>query len=150
MTLARVEVGRSIKSVMENKALFKKIKELDLPIGEYALFGSAPMGIRGLRDCRDIDMIVSEKLWDDLVSKGWKKETVASGSERLLKDEIEVFKEWRPKGLDVDKLISEADIVDDLPFVKLKYVLTWKKLNGRDKDKRDIEILEKFNREENN
>ncbi len=44
---------------MTNKELFKKVKNLNLPIGDYALFGSAPMGIRGLRECHDIDIIVT-------------------------------------------------------------------------------------------
>ena len=33
---------------------------MKLPIGKYALFGSAPLGIRELKDCHDADIIVSE------------------------------------------------------------------------------------------
>ena len=50
---------------MNNNDLFQKVKELKLPIGKYALFGSAPMGVRGLKECSDIDLIVSEEVWEE-------------------------------------------------------------------------------------
>ena len=67
MTLVLVEVGKSIKNVvgkgnnMSGKDLFQKVKELNLPKGKYALFGSAPMGLRGIRECHDIDIIAKKK-----------------------------------------------------------------------------------------
>jgi len=41
-------------------------------------------------------------------------------------------------------LIDGAEIIDGLPFVKLERVLAWKKLNTREKDLKDIEVIEKF------
>jgi len=50
---------------------------------------------------------------------------------------------WRAG--DIKKLIAEAEIIDDLPFVKLEDVLKWKKLCNRgEKDKRDIELIENY------
>lgn len=54
---------------MSNQNLFQKVKDLNLPFGKYALFGSAPMGIRGLKDCHDIDIIVTEDIWNDIKRK---------------------------------------------------------------------------------
>jgi hypothetical protein len=31
--------------------IFKKLKELDFPLGEYVLVGSAPLAARGIRYC---------------------------------------------------------------------------------------------------
>ena len=45
---------------------------------------------------------------------------------------------------DIKQLIKEAEIIDSLPFVKLKYVIEWKKQNNRKKDLKDIETIEKF------
>ena len=45
------------------------IKELDLPIGQYAITGSGNAGIRNLREIGDIDIIVSAELWNVLAAK---------------------------------------------------------------------------------
>lgn len=134
---------------MVNNELFKKVKDLNLPIGEYALFGSAPMGIRGLRECNDVDIIVTEKLWNEYKSKqGWKFKRVKGYDsnkyfEGLQNDDIELWKDWWPKW-DIKNLIQEAEIINSLPFVKLEKVLKWKKYIAREKDLKDIKIIEKF------
>lgn len=132
---------------MGNKELFQKVKELNLPIGEYALFGSAPMGVRGLRECHDIDIIVTEKLWNDYKNKSeWKLIEIREDNnyfEGLRNDDIELWRDWWP-GWNVDKLIQEAEIIDGLSFVKLGEVIKWKRFRAREKDLKDVEIIEKF------
>lgn len=57
----------------KNQKLFQRVKELNLPIGEYAIFGSGPMGIRDLREMHDMDLIVSDKIFNEYLDKqGWK------------------------------------------------------------------------------
>lgn len=129
---------------MGNKDLFQKVRSLELPMGKYALFGSAPIGIRGLKDCRDIDIIVMEDLWKECKGRGLEVGFTADGSQYLWKDEIELFKDWKPGHWDIRQLIEEAEIIEGLPFVKLEKVLEWKRLNGREKDLEDIEIIERF------
>lgn len=130
---------------MGNKELFQKIKELDLLAGKYALFGSAPMGIRGLRKCKDIDILVDASVFDEYqVKSGWKLGQTSSGSLNLRKENIEMVKDWKPGKWDENKLIRKAKIINGLPFVKLEEVIKWKKLNGRKKDLKDVEIIEKF------
>jgi hypothetical protein len=129
---------------MSNIDLFQKAKDLKLPVGQYALFGSAPMGIRGLKDCRDVDIIVTEDSWNNYKEKGWEARTSFYGSFHLWKDEIELYKDWKPGEWDIQQLIQEAEMIDGLPFVKLERVIEWKKIYDREKDWKDIEIIEKF------
>lgn len=135
------------KKSMTNNELFKKVKDLYLPIGEYALFGSVPMGVRGLRECHDIDIIVTEKLWNEYRDKyGWslvKTQHENKYSDGLRNNDIEMWKDWWPKW-DIKKLIQGAEIIDGLPFVKLEEVLKWKKHIAREKDLKDVKIIEKF------
>ncbi|HAZ16470.1 MAG: hypothetical protein A3H59_00565 [Candidatus Jacksonbacteria bacterium RIFCSPLOWO2_02_FULL_43_9] len=129
---------------MYSNELFQKVKEMQLPVGKYALFGSAPLAIRGIRECRDIDMIVSKDVWEEYKHKGWEMAVAPHGSEYLLRDEIEMWKDWYPGEWDVSDLIAKAEIIDGLPCVILDTVIEWKKLKGRDQDIRDIELIEEF------
>lgn len=132
---------------MTNKDLFQKVKDLKLPVGKYALFGSAPLGIRGLRDCRDIDIIVVEDLWDECKKNNWELGTTSYDIQCLCNDEndeIELWKDCKPGNWDIKKLIEDAEIIDGLPFVRLERVLEYKKLRVKEKDLKDIKIIEKF------
>jgi len=125
--------------------LFKKLKEMNLPKGKFVIFGSGPMGPKGLKDPRDLDVIVVEDIWDDFrkrpdFSLGKKQ----SNNEYLEKDGIEFYKNWHPGDWDIDKLIQGAETIDELPFVKLEDVLKWKKLKMREKDIKDIEVIENY------
>ncbi|HNW09239.1 MAG TPA: hypothetical protein PK619_03640 [bacterium] len=128
----------------KNNNLFKKVRELKLPPGEYVLFGSAPLAVRRLRNCQDIDIIATDDLWNEYKEKGWETRIAASGSQYLWRDNIELYKEWKPGEWNIKALIVEADIIDELPFVKLERVLEWKKLSKREKDLKDIEMVEEF------
>ncbi len=48
--------------------LLTELKTLNLPLGHFAIFGSAPLAIRGLRDSHDLDIIVSDELYEDLMT----------------------------------------------------------------------------------
>ena len=130
---------------MSNQELFLKIAALNLPPGKYALFGSAPMGIRDLRDCHDIDIIATEDLWNTFRNRpGWIARVGPWGDDYFEKEEVELWKNWRPGAWDIQKLIDAAQVIDGLPFVPLEDVLRWKKLIAREKDMKDIAVIEDF------
>ncbi len=128
------------------KKQLTEIKKLNFPIGEYALFGSCPLGVRGIRDSRDIDMVVDELLWKKLAEK-YKVEKFETGPTRkkfIKIGEIEVYPDWLPWLPNTKELIQTADIIEGVPFVKLKYVLEWKKTFGREKDRKDVKLIKKY------
>jgi hypothetical protein len=123
---------------------FEKVKELGLPSGSYAIFGSGPMAVRGLRECGDIDLIVTDELFEEYKSaSGWELKDVG-GREILAKDGVEMGPGWWPGEWDIEQLIEDADIIENLPFVRLVEVLKWKRLAKREKDLKDIEIIEDY------
>ena len=130
-----------VENSKENKfeEQLTELKELNLPTSEYAVFGSGPLAIQGIRNSEDIDIIVKPKLWNNL-SKKYPKE-----KEELIRiGNVEVYKNWFPWIADVNKLIEDADIFKGIRFVKLKYVLAWKKEFGREKDKKDILLINQY------
>lgn len=124
--------------------IFEKIKKLNLPHGKYVIFGSGPMGIRGLRKCHDVDVIVSKDIWDQYShNPDWKIKIIANG-EKILVDEtesIELGISWGPGIWNINELIHNAEIIDGLAFANMDDVLKWKKIFGREKDLEDIKII---------
>jgi len=123
-----------------------ELKKLNLQKEEYAIFGSGPLAIRGIRESQDIDIIVKPRLWNKL-SKKYSKE-----NDKLIKiGSIEIYKNWVPWFKDINKIIEDADTFEGIRFAKLKYVLAWKKAYNREKDKKDIQLIKEYQkRGENN
>lgn len=130
-----------------NNNLFNQLMELNLPEGKYAIFGSGPLAVREIRENRDLDLIVTEELFNEyLNNSNWELKRLEDGNEYLKNNnfEIEFYKNWAPGDWDVKKLIKEAEIINGLPFVKLEEVLRWKKIKGREKDLKDIELIKNY------
>jgi hypothetical protein len=124
------------------KEILEQVRGLHLPLGAYALFGSGPLGVRGLREMHDADIIVHRELFDALrLSPDWTYECKANGSESLHYGDIEMFDTWAPGEWNVIQLIAEAEMREGLPFVKLEEVKRWKNLRFSDKDKKDLELI---------
>lgn len=129
------------------QAKLEELRKLQLPKGHFAITGSGPLGIRRLREINDIDLIVDQGLWDDLVKKYGiievkevKKIVIPGGL-------IEIF---GPESFGMDsspsvtERIAEADIIDDLPFESLKHNIHFKKMMGREKDFRDLSLIQRY------
>ncbi len=124
-----------------NKEFFSDLNKLKLPKNKFAIFGSGPLAIRGIRESKDIDIIVKKEVWDELA----RKYRIEGEKKNLIKiDKIKVWKDWLNLSDKIDEMIDNADIIEGLPFVKLKYLLEWKKFMGRDKDIKDIKLIEDY------
>lgn len=135
---------------MGNKDLFDAVRRLELPIGKYAIFGGGQLCVREIRECHDVDIIVDEDLWNKYKTKPeWKLGKSQNGSDYLHNGAVELYKDWKPGDWDVKELIKNAEIIGNLPFVRIKHVIKWKRIYGREGDLKDIEMLEKYNNEKN-
>jgi len=117
-----------------------ELKQLNLPSKQYAIFGSGPLAIRGIREARDLDILVKKDLWDSL-AKIYPPNEKGNG---LMIGHVELFSKWEPFDVNVNELIDSAEMIEGLPFVRLEYVVEWKKHVGRDKDKKDLELIEEY------
>ncbi|MBD3303645.1 hypothetical protein GF343_00725 [Candidatus Woesearchaeota archaeon] len=117
----------------------EELKKLNFPTDQYAVFGSGPLAIRGLRENEDIEILVKPELWEKLAKnhKLARDDLISIGN-------VHIFKHWEPWLKNRDELIDTADIIDGIRFVKLEHVLDWKEKMGREKDKKDIELIEEY------
>jgi hypothetical protein len=126
---------------MKINEFLKNIEELDFPNDKFAIFGSGPLAIRGLREAKDIDLVIKEELWDELA----KKYPVIGEIDKIIKlKDIEIHHDWKPWFNDVNEIIDDADIFNGIRFVKLEHVLKFKKAFNREKDKNDVILIEKY------
>lgn len=51
------------------KKLLNEFKKLNLPKGEYLIYGSGPLGIREIRKIHDLDIIVKDSFYRKLLKK---------------------------------------------------------------------------------
>lgn len=129
--------------------IFKKLAELNFPLGQYVLVGSAPLAARGLREARDLDIAVTNVLWDKLVKAGdyvieerYGRQFLADKVSGL----IDIIKQlnWDKYPTTVEEAISGADIINGFPFLSIPETIKFKTALGREKDFRDIETLDDY------
>jgi hypothetical protein len=148
MTLNPDEIKKS------NQSKFAAIRALNLPLKQYAIISSGALGIRNLRTIGDIDILVTDELWNALAKqygiieeKGLKKIVFPDGIVEALgtcsfpneKEDLNI-----PS---ISQRIAYADIIDGLPFELLEHVLYFKCKMGREKDLQDIKLIEAYLKE---
>ena len=117
----------------------EELKKLNLPQDKFAVFGSGPLAIRKIRESEDVDIIVKPELWEKLIKK------YPLEKENLIKiGKIEVYKDWLNLSDRIDEMIDNAEIIEGFPYVRLKYLLDWKRWMGREKDIKDIKLIEDY------
>lgn len=126
-------------------ALFEQVQKLNLPAGQFAVFGSGPLMARNLRESNDVDLIVTEGLFKQLAKdESWHKVELRDHHQSLRKGALEIFYTWAPGAWDVAELIGNAEEIDGLPFVRLESVVEWKQLRNEVKDREDIALIEEY------
>lgn len=133
---------------MKKEEFLKKVKELNFPTNQYIIAGSGIMVMHNLKETKDIDIVVSEKLFNQY-SKIWEQIPYTYpdklGCVYLQKDEIELYRdvnhgeEFRPT---LEELLARAEYFDGIAFIHLKDLLKFKKSYNRPKDQNDIQLIE--------
>lgn len=133
-----------------NKPKFDLVRQLNLPISHYAITSSGPLGIRGIRLINDIDIVVDDKLWAVLEDEYGKITEGVITKISLSKRQIEIlgkgsfWNNYKPEDPSINQQIEQAELIEGLPFVKLEYVLYFKRQLGRDKDLEDVTLINRY------
>lgn len=119
-----------------------EVRRLSMPLGRYAIFGSGPLAVRGLRENSDIDILVKPDLWSSLTGMYETKE--GKNGLYIQIGRIEIWDQWKPWFDDIGYMIDKADIIDGIPFIRLEDMLEGKKRMNRKKDQEDIRLIEDY------
>ena len=123
--------------------LFSHVRSLKLPAGDYAVFGSGPLIVRGVIEAtNDLDIICRGAAWERVQEIGEISSfDDANECVNLLDGRITFGVTWKYGEFDLDELIDTAEIIDDLPFVTLKHVTAYKEAADRPKDREHLALL---------
>ncbi len=124
--------------------LLDTLRAMDLPMGDFAVFGSGPLLVRGIiTEVNDLDVVCRGAAWDRArqlgplvdIEEGVRIVSAARGA-------ITFGISWGYGDFDIDALIDTAETIDGLPFVRLEHVIAFKRIAGRDKDVEHLRLLE--------
>ena len=127
--------------------LFDLCRSLELPIGDYAIFGSGPLIIRGVIEAdNDLDLISRGAAWDRALEVGQLVRLAQYDVDIVscFDGAITIGRSWAYGDFDIEELIDTAEMIEELPFVRLDAVVEFKQLAARPKDLRHLELLEEF------
>ncbi len=120
--------------------MIKYLDELKkLKLLKYVILGSGALAVRGIRENKDLDVLVDEKTFEKL-----KKKYSLSDKGAIEIGNIEVWSHFRPWFEDANLLIEDCDIINGFRFMKLKYLVSWKQWCGREKDLSDLKLVEEY------
>ncbi len=130
--------------------LLKEFKELNLPIEEYAIYGSGPLAVRGVRETDDLDVLITDSLYQKL-----KVDYPNSAKEgKLTKGKIDMYPSWNwmwgDNVGDLKDAITRAEIIDGVKFITLQDLIDCKRKMAREKDFEDIRLIEEYLKKDSN
>jgi hypothetical protein len=127
--------------------IFKEIACLNFPEGEFLVAGSGIMAAKGIRPAYDLDLVVSENLFEICKGSGWELKPWTKpgivGREWLKKGNVELLLHLgnMNQGFTLEVLLGEAEIVNGISFLSLERLMEFKALWGRTKDLDDIQLI---------
>lgn len=126
--------------------IIDRVKSTGVPLDSCIVIGSGLLDALGLREAGDIDLVVSQELFDTLNGSEGYVYTQRYGLDVLDKDDQEIWLAWGigddNKGL--EELSRDSVVIDGVRFVSPEFLLAWKRSMNRPKDARDIELLEEY------
>ena len=109
--------------------------------------GSGAMAARGIRDAGDVDVLVTQDVFDSLERGGdWRLEIRSDGQKVIKRGICEICTDFTCGRYQPDsgEMIQNADIINGIPFMKLDELVKFKTELGREKDLKDIELIQNY------
>ena len=120
---------------MNRTQLLERLKTLEFDKKDYWLITGGAMVLYELRaETGDIDLGCTKEMADALEASGHTPTILKDGTRKFLYGEdVEIFEEW---------LYDRVELVEDVPVISLNGLLAMKKTLGREKDLRDVKLIE--------
>ena len=127
-----------------------KVKALNLPLDQIIVIGSGILDQLRIRPASDIDLAASSDLMKKFSEESgdWIKKFDDNQRFYFVKGDgsAEVWDGWVFDGRAVSygELLSQSVEYDGVRFVDLEFLRKWKSWRGREKDVRDVELIDEW------
>ena len=128
-----------------------KLNELKLNPGNAVVIGSGILNALNLRESKDIDVVVSEEKYKELVGNSRFKKGQNHGREILVDSLFEIGTSWvvLDKIWKLNDLLSRSIVIDGVRYNTIEFLLDVKRRwvadgEGRPKDIKDVELMERY------
>lgn len=127
------------------KKLLEQLRKLNLPQDQYAVYGSGPLAIRKIREAKDLDIIVT----DDLYQKLKEKYPRTNRYKGIIIGEIEIYPvwAWEPEIHGLEGCIKRAEMIDGIKYINLEDLIQCKRMMGGEKHLNDIRLIKNYLRQ---
>lgn len=117
-------------------SLLQRLWDLPFSDKEYWVVAGAAMVLHGFRpQTQDIDLGCSTSLADELEQQGYAVTYCEDGNRKILySEDVEIFENW---------IEGTVEMISGVPVVCVDGLIRMKKKLGREKDLRDIALIEK-------
>lgn len=128
----------------------KELSKLSLDETNSIVINSGILNALGIRESHDIDISVNEEVFEELKSnKNLNLITNEFGRPMLVNDTVDISLGWVQNSnlsfIYEDLLKDNCTIViDGVRYLNLETLLEGKKLWGREKDKEDVKLIERY------
>jgi len=125
------------------------IRAAGLSTDSVIVIGSGILDKLGIREAHDIDLVVDEEAFASFDSRPdlVRHENALGVSYHTENDAIELWRTWGLLG-EVERtygdLLPNTIVYDGVRYMTLAYVKQWKQKKGRDKDLRDVTLIEQY------
>ena len=122
---------------MNRAELIERVKALPFPKEDYWVITGGAMVLYGLREkTHDIDLGCTARLADELEQQGAEVSIRKDGTRKLVLDgDVEIMENW---------LYDRVETVEDIPVISLKGLKEMKLSLGREKDLRDVALIDAY------
>lgn len=122
---------------MTKEDLLRRLEELGFDRKEYWVVSGGAMVLYGLREkTHDLDLGCTATLADRLENRGYPVTRLPDGTRKIvLAEDVELFENW---------IYDTVTEVEGVPVISLEGLIAMKKTLGREKDQRDLMLIENF------
>lgn len=133
----------------KDRTTVERVKALKLPADQAIVVGGGAMEMLNLRDTADIDIVVSDSLFDTYKAEpDWREYTLTTGKVVLTHDGVNMMRNWI--GRSYTSLKKNAQIHQGVQHISVHDLILCKQHLGRQKDLSDIQMLQAYQRRTKN
>lgn len=118
------------------------ISQLLLPDGSFMVVGSGLLDTLGIRAAGDIDLLVSHDVFNNLKHQNYKIQQHKDGSDYISIGRFEIMADWY--GDNLETMRESTVYIDEIPYWSLESMREWKCDHAREKDVRDIDLIDEY------